>query len=227
MEVDHRLTGLMGLTDQDLILISQVISTATALTITLESLGMGITLRTALILTRLLHTGGSRTSHTLPLSAGVRRRRRTMVTIHHRRITVGRRLPLRRRHLITVLTHRRRHHLHHRMAISRPLLPPALGLLRLHTAALDSGRACSASSTHMGPHRRCPGNGQTGSTRGRTVIRTTDTDTDMRGDHLVWDTRVITDRSMEIMRKSRVTMKANSIPMSLSDPTNPRASPMT
>lgn len=231
-ERDHGIMGLMGLTGQVLILIVQVTSTMAALTTALESLATGTTPTTALILTRLLLTGRSPISLTLPLSASVGRRRRTMVITHlHHRITVITRLLLLR--LLTVLGLRRRrhhHHHHHHMAISHRLPAPGsvlLRLLRLPTALLDSGRACSASYIPMDPHRRCPGSGQIGSTRLRTAIRIMVTDTDMREDHLAWGMTVTTALPMNIMRKSMVTMKANSIPMSPSDWMNPRESPIT
>ncbi|KAL2279538.1 hypothetical protein FJTKL_13410 [Diaporthe vaccinii] len=213
---------LMGLTGQVLILIVQVTSTVAALITALESPAAGTIPRMALILTRLLLTGRSLIFLTLPLSASVgRRRRRTMVITHlHHRITVI--THLLRRRLLTVLGLRRhlhRHLHHHHMANFHRLLPPGLVLLRLATALLDSGRAYSASSIHMDPHRRCPGNGQIGSTRLRTVTRITgtDTDTDTREDHLAWGMTVTTALPMDITRKSTVTMKAKNIPMSLSD----------
>lgn len=214
---------LMGLTGQVLILIVQVTSTVAALITALESPATGTIPRMALILTRLLLTGRSLIFLTLPLSASVgRRRRRTMVITHlHHRITVI--THLLRRRLLTVLGLRRHLH-HHHMANFHRLLPPGLVLLRLATAVLDSGRAYSASSIHMDPHRRCPGNGQIGSTRLRTVTRITGTDTDTREDHLAWGMTVTTALPMDITRKSTVTMKAKNIPMSLSDWMNPRAS---
>lgn len=225
MEGDQDLMDLTGLTGQALILIVQVTSTVAALITASESPATGTTPTMALILTRLLLTGRSLISLTLPLSASVRhRRRRTMVITHlHHRITVITCLLLRR--LLMVLGLRRRHH-HHRdhMANFLPLLPPGSVLLRLTTAVLDSGRPYSASSIHMDPHRPCPGNGQIGSTRLRTATLITGTDTDTREDHLAWDMTVTTALPMDITRKSTVTTKAKSIPMSLSGRMNPRAS---
>ncbi|KAG6366574.1 hypothetical protein INS49_000752 [Diaporthe citri] len=222
--------GLMGLTGRVLILTVQVTSTVAALITALESPAMGTTPRMAHILTRLLLTERSLTSLTLHPSASVgcrrRRRRRTMVSTHlHHHITVITRLLLRR--LLTGFGLLRRHRHRHHMAISRRLLVPASALLHLTTAVLGFGRACSDSSIHMDPHRQCLGNGQTRSTRLRTVIRITATATDTREDHLAWDMRITTALLMKIARKSTVTTKVTSIPMSLNDSTNPKASPTT
>lgn len=231
VEGDQGLMGLMGRMDQVLILIVQVTSTTVALITALESPGMETTPTMALNLTRLLHMAGSPVSLTLHRSASVRRRRRTMVVTHlHHHITMVTRL--RRRHLLTVLIHRRlRRRHHHHMAISprlpRPvsvllLRPVSVLLLRLPTAG--SGRVCSASSIHMDPHRRCPGNTQIGRILVRTVIRITGTDTDTREDHLIWGMKITMALLVKITRDSTVTTKH---PMSLSDFTNTRASPST
>lgn len=159
--------GLMGLMDLDRIALVQAVTTTAALITILGSQGTEITPTMGLILIR-LPTGRNPISLTLHPSASVGRLlRRTTVTTH---------LHL---HLHTVITHRRRRH---HMAISRRRLPaPASALRRLPTA--DSGIAFSASFTHTDRRRRCPGNGQTGSTRLRTTTMGTDTDT--REDRLV------------------------------------------
>lgn len=150
--------GDMGRMALDRIVLDRAVTTAALITI-LESQGMEITPTTGLILFH-LRMERNPISHTLHLFASVDLLRRIMVTTYLRhRITGIIRLP------------------HKAISLRRR---PALASVLHHLATADSGRACSALSTLMDPHRRCPGNGQAGGTRLRMIT----TDTDTGEDHL-------------------------------------------